>query len=343
MIQPDVSVSEAAQSTEGIPYADSKFRQQRVSACRPFLTPCGAAIIYSVFAVISLSVGLIYWFASDGLIEHIYRYDDQCDGKQNCSITIDIPNDMKGPIYIYYQLTNYYQNNFMYGSSKNWDQLKGKYFKKKSDLDSCNPIITRDGDGNFIEKVLVPCGSVPLSVFNDTFEILPQDGSSAEVPVSEHDISLTTYRKLYKPANEEYIKKGADLWLFESPFNESFGDLGQQNEHFINWMQISPFPKFRKLWGKTNSEIVLHKGKYIVNIENNYPVGSFKGTKSLIIAQVAWIGGKNNFFGIFFLAMSSFSFIAAIVFALLYWTNSLPLYKALARSGGTLEMTLLSA
>lgn len=311
------------------PHAKSKFKQQKVAACRPFLTPLSAAIIYGVFSVLSLAAGLLYFYQSDDIFELIMPYPEDCNG--TCTVEFDIQENRTGPFYIYYQIENLYQNNFLYGSSKNWDQLTGKEYSDESDLDSCMPILWANGGKNVTSDVLVPCGAVPMSVFNDTYTF---DAGFPEI--TDKGIALSTFKELFKqPAS---IYDNDVQWLKN---NEMFPG-GQTNERFINWVQIAPFRTFRKLWAKTAEDAELIAGrKYRVTLQNNYPVESFNGKKSLIISQVVWLGGKNRFFGVFFLSMCGISAMAAIIFLILYATKSLPLYKHLASSNGTLEMTLL--
>ena len=312
-----------------IPHADSKFKQQKIAACRPFLTPCSAAIIYAVFSAVSLIVGLIYFFESRGMYEQVIPYPENCG--QTCTATFTVPEDEKGPIFVYYQIENLYQNNFLYGSSKSWSQLTGGGYKKTSDLKSCAPMILADPNNEtYSGNILVPCGAVPNSVFNDTFTF------NSEFPeIFDKDISLKSFRELFKAPSDVY--KGDVQWLSEAMFPG-----GQTNERFINWVQIAPFKKFRKLWGKTAENSVLKAGEYSITIDNNFPVDSFDGKKSLVVAQVKWLGGKNDFFGIFFLVMCGISGTLSILFFVLYVTHALPLYRQGSRLGNTLEARLMA-
>ena len=312
-----------------IPHADSKFKQQRIAACRPFLTPCAAAIIYAVFSLVSLIVGLVYFLESKNIYEQIIPYPDDCPEK--CTVSLTVSTDISGPIYIYYQIEGLYQNNFLYGSSKSWSQLTGDGYKKEGDLDTCSPKILADpSNSTFSGNVLVPCGAVPNSVFNDTFTF------SAPFPeILDSDISLQSFRDLFKAPNSAYDN---DVhWLSETLFPGN-----QTNERFINWVQISPFSTFRKLWGKTTSDSVLRAGEYSINIANNYPVDSFDGKKSLIVAQVKWLGGKNHFFGVFFLVLCGISAVLAILFFVLYTTRALPLYRTISEFTSQIDARLIA-
>ena len=313
------------QSVVTAPSMDSRFKQQRVAACRPFLTPLSACFVYIGFFVISLIFGLTY-IVNSAPFEQVLDYTN-CSSLV-CTKTLSVEEDVTGPFYIYYQLTNFYQNNFMYSDSKNWDQLQGKEYDSKK-LKSCSPMISIND--SFPETAYVPCGTVPMSIFNDTFTLdIFENGT-----LSESDISFNEFRDLFKSPNKVYNE--SIMWMDETIFPGN-----QTNEHFVNWMQLAPFSKFRKLWGVFDEKATLKKGNHTITINNNYPVESFGGTKSLIISKTNWYGGKNNFFGIFFIVISLLSFLAALTFGILNLTKALPLQKALSRADGVLELTLIA-
>lgn len=100
----------------------------------------------------------------------------------------------------------------------------------------------------------------------------------------------------------------------------------QEDEHFQNWMRTAGLPTFSKLYGR-NDGSTLPAGQYRVQIFYSelpfmtfpwcwshslpdFPVQGYKGTKSLVISTVSWIGGKNPFLGWAYVA-------AAAVFVLL--------------------------
>ena len=51
----------------------------------------------------------------------------------------NVETEIKGPIYVYYQLDNFYQNHRRYVKSRDNEQLAGKYLKV-SEPDNCDPI-----------------------------------------------------------------------------------------------------------------------------------------------------------------------------------------------------------
>jgi len=94
---------------------------------------------------------------------------------------VNLPEDLEGPIFVFYTLSNFYQNHRRYYKSRNTKQLNGTW-QEFGSLWSCNPVI-RVGDlWDYQKKNLnnvtmpdnqtaVPCGLVAKSFFNDTFRI----------------------------------------------------------------------------------------------------------------------------------------------------------------------------
>lgn len=62
------------------------------------------------------------------------------------------------------------------------------------------------------------------------------------------------------------------------------------DEHFQNWMRTAGLPTFRKLYMRNDNQD-LSAGVYSIQINLNYPVLQFGGTKSVLISNVSWIGG----------------------------------------------------
>ncbi|MBA0808843.1 hypothetical protein Gohar_024550, partial [Gossypium harknessii] len=112
----------------------SKFTQQELPACKPILTP--------------------RW-----VVEIIDRYETACvpDGYKNDKVK----KRMKKPIYVYYQLDNFYQNHRRYVKSRSDSQLKEN--SSWDDVSSCKP------EDMSNDQPIVPCGLIAWSLFNDTY------------------------------------------------------------------------------------------------------------------------------------------------------------------------------
>jgi hypothetical protein len=83
--------------------------------------------------------------------------------RMQCRLKFELPADFKHPVFVYYKLTNYYQNHRRYVQSLNADQLKGKAVSASAlRSSSCKPLDVL-GD-----KPIYPCGLIANSVFNGT-------------------------------------------------------------------------------------------------------------------------------------------------------------------------------
>ncbi|KAL7008938.1 alkylphosphocholine resistance protein lem3 [Cystobasidiomycetes sp. EMM_F5] len=83
-----------------------------------------------------------------------------------CTLRFTVPKTLDSSVFMYYKLTNYFQNHRRYVKSYNSDQLKG-VAKSASDLNSdglCKPL-----DQNAQGQPIYPCGLIANSVFNGNF------------------------------------------------------------------------------------------------------------------------------------------------------------------------------
>ncbi|KAJ6959795.1 ALA-interacting subunit 1-like [Populus alba x Populus x berolinensis] len=104
----------------------SRFTQQELPACKPILTPGWVITSFIVVGVVFIPIGLASLYASEHVVEIVERYDKDCippDYRNNslhyiqtseinktCTMTINVPKHMKSPVFIYYELDNFYQN-----------------------------------------------------------------------------------------------------------------------------------------------------------------------------------------------------------------------------------------
>lgn len=105
-------------------------------------------LTFLAFSFLFLATGIVLYVLSDQITEITKRYDNatDCDGKATCRINLiddnagETSGDIKAPIYVYYQLENFYQNHRRYVKSRDNEQLYGTY-KTPEDLSSCDPIV----------------------------------------------------------------------------------------------------------------------------------------------------------------------------------------------------------
>ena len=166
---------------------DSKFKQQKLPAWRPTPSYKSTMITFTIFGIVFLGLGILLSVMSDQIREEIVKnYDDgdECKSKlyQNCTIIRDIKEKIVAPVYVYYQLDNFYQNHRRYVKSRSFKQLQGSYIEADQ-LAECDPIktikdlqpqITKFANGTEFSSIdyarpAVPCGLVAKSLFNDTY------------------------------------------------------------------------------------------------------------------------------------------------------------------------------
>jgi hypothetical protein len=255
--------------------------------------------------------------------------------QSRCVIQFDVPADLEASILLYYKLTNFYQNHRRYVNSLDADQLKGKH-RTASDLKNgnCKPVAV-EGD-----QVIYPCGLIANSMFNDTFSSLtllnPAAGASSEYVMSENGIAWPGEAKKYVDQPDYSLSEIVPPPNWRARYPDGYTESNpppnlKENEHFQNWMRTAGLPTFTKLYSRNDQDTLL-KGRYQIVVDMNFPVKSYKGTKSVVISTVSWIGGKNPFLGWAYVA-------AAAVFVLLAVLGTI---RHLVRPRRLGDMSLLS-
>jgi len=217
------------------------------------------------------------------------RYDEKCSATGQCQpIEITVSKTMKPPIYMYYQLTNYYQNHRRYVKSRSDQQLDGSVPGFAAVID-CEPLRNAPGikgkDGLYF-----PCGLVANSWFNDTIELYDTDGTTPLTNKSSNGKGIAW------PSDKQKFKSCPTCPGQPPPSIPDWNYTDIEDESFIVWMRTAGLPKFRKLHRIIHVPLPGPK-TYYLNISNHYPVHSFGGTKSVILSTTTWLGGKNPFLG----------------------------------------------
>jgi hypothetical protein len=88
-----------------------------------------------------------------------------------------------------------------------------------------------------------------------------------------------------------------------------------EDEELVVWMKTSMDSDFWKL--HRILENGLKKGNYQLNINLNYPVAGFKGTKGVVLTNATPFGGKRSALAAVYLAVGSFSLLFSIIAFLL--------------------------
>ncbi|KAF8589931.1 Lem3/Cdc50 [Ramaria rubella] len=330
--------------------ANTAFKQQRLKAWQPILTPKTVLPILFIIGILFAPIGGVLIWGS-GKVSQITLPYTGCENQGStfsdlpnpsfdlrssdsgqptgtplwtydnatklCTIQFDLPADFQKPVFIYYKLTNFFQNHRRYVQSLDTNQLKGQAVSTSTlNGGSCKPLDTLNG------KAIYPCGLIANSQFNDSIQnpinLNPAGGGSS----TTYNFSSTGIA--WPGEAKKYVSKpGYDLsdivpppnWMVRFPngyTNDTPPPDLRADEHFQNWMRTAGLPTFSKLWGRNDTQD-MSKGKYNISIELNFPVSEFGGTKSLVISTVSWSGGKNAFLGWAYVGASALFVLLAIV------------------------------
>lgn len=303
-----------------------RFTQQNLPSCKPSLTPGLVITTFLLIGIIFIPVGIICLHASNTVVEIVDRYDVDCIPdvyrsnrvayikddtiSKNCTRTIRVQNHMKAPIYVYYELDNFYQNHRRYVKSKSVKQLLYGLEHKK--ISSCQPEEYSNG------VPIVPCGLIAWSLFNDTYTFVRE---TVEMKVNRKNIAWQSDRD-HKYGKHVYPFNFQNGTLIGGGTLDPSIPLSDQ-EDLIVWMRVAALPKFRKLYGIIEEDLVAEE-LITVNLANNYNTYSFGGKKKLVLTTTNWLGGKNNFLGVSYIASGCLSIFTAILFALFHVKNPRP-------------------
>ncbi|CAN8075197.1 unnamed protein product [Agarophyton chilense] len=296
-------IAEAVEEDER-PIRCAKFRQQELWAWRPVWTPRVVFIMYFIVAAVFLPLGAIMFIQSSRMESTSrFRYDNrgECNIGPNstkevegtCTVGFNITREVKAPAYFYYGLVNFYQNARTYVTSRSDEQLRGA---NNPDTGTCEPLEKAPGSN----EVLVPCGLVADSQFNDTFKMCFDPNCEREVQWDSSGIAWEVDRESRFLGN-----------------NESYSD--EQNERirsedFMVWMRLAAYRNWKKLHRIIRTD--LEPGTYFVQINSRFPVSSFEGEKFFFISETTWFGGPNRAISIAYIAVGGVALVLAIAILL---------------------------
>ena len=183
---------------------DTPLTQQRLPSWQPIMTPRVARASFAALGVPLLALGVaLFVSSSEDAVELSVTYDgagaaasaaachiSRANAGATCALTFEIEQDMAGEVYVYFALSNFYQNHRTYVNSYDQDQLMGDVISA-GDASACWPL-KRNGS-----RVLSPCGLIANTLFSDTFAV------ASGQTMRETDIAWASdvHKKYFQPSN----------------------------------------------------------------------------------------------------------------------------------------------
>ncbi|KAJ7341669.1 hypothetical protein JRQ81_006119 [Phrynocephalus forsythii] len=323
---------------------NTAFKQQRLPAWQPILTAGTVLPAFFVIGLIFIPIGIGIFVTSNNIREYEIDYtgiepNSPCHKCLNvsrsnischCTIKFTLDQPFESNVFMYYGLSNFYQNHRRYVKSRDDSQLNGDNTSLFNPSKECEPYRTND------DKPIAPCGAIANSMFNDTLSLFFIDNNQSKpisIPLKKKGIAWWTdknvkFRNPVGPTdNLTALFQGTEKpinWLNpvykldpNDPDNNGF-----INEDFIVWMRTAALPTFRKLYRlierTDNLRPTLPAGNYSLEIAYNYPVHSFDGRKRMILSTISWMGGKNPFLGIAYITVGSICFFLGVVLLIIH-------------------------
>lgn len=324
---------------------NTAFKQQRLPAWQPILTAGTVLPAFFIIGLIFIPVGIGLYVTSNNIKELEIDYTGseetspcyECaksftwNSTTSCLCTVNFTLDQpfESNVYMYYGLSNFYQNHRRYVKSRDDSQLNGVQASLTEPSKECEPYRVDPET----RQPIAPCGAIANSLFNDTLELYytESNGTTTAVPLAKKGIAWYTDKhvKFRNPGNEKdnmtvRFKGTAKPLNWMKPVYE-LDPLDPENNGFINedfivWMRTAALPTFRKLYRIIHKKpgTTLPSGKYSLKITYNYPVLSFDGRKRMILSTISWMGGKNPFLGIAYITVGSICFSLGIILLIIH-------------------------
>jgi hypothetical protein len=254
----------------------------------------------------------------------------------------EIPESMGPPVFMYYRLTNFYQNHRRYVQSLSLDQLKGTAVSNSTIKSStCSPLAIDDKT----QKAIYPCGLIANSIFNDSIsepKLVSGDSSSSGVTynMTKKGIAWSSDKDLYKQSKyDQHAVVPPPNWADYDYAKDGLPAL-HEDEDFMVWMRTAGLPSFSKL-SRRNDDTAMEKGTYQLSIKDRmlsrrellkvrstlrndvltileFNVTEYSGTKAILISTRTVMGGKNPFMGIAYVVVGGVCVLLGALFTIAY-------------------------
>uniref|UniRef100_A0A3B0N1B6 LEM3 (Ligand-effect modulator 3) family / CDC50 family, putative n=1 Tax=Theileria annulata TaxID=5874 RepID=A0A3B0N1B6_THEAN len=285
-------------------------------------------------------------------------------GSEDCNLNKNEKLINFDEIYVYYKLFNYpFHFSSVYKLLSKM-QISGKISRNHGDLQYCNTYTKILING--VNRILNPCGSHLVNVYNDQFKffssVSDKDNKKVikeeEIELNESSEALTNNQEFAFVKNvskEDKLNFNDYYWLDDAleysndykvglnknydlingwnkgnkiskQLNTEKSGSGVRNGHFIQWLTPPPFPTFTKLYGILKGPLEL---PLKLQFNNNYDVTLYGGKKFIILKASRFNMGHLITFRILFSIFTVLSLIFALIMLLYKPKNMYSIFNLL--------------
>jgi len=329
----------------------TEWSQLRLWAWKPILDETYVIVILFALTALFIPIALYIRHENNRVVMVRGTYHDEAGcrlSKDNlegrCTITLNITDDMKAPIYFYYELRNFFQAHKSYAKSrlspgKSGTQPDLSVLEGMSDC--AEGLHSGDPENNFAPdttKALNPCGLIAKSFFNDQFNpTVVRKGTRIQLcPTCNKDSGATERwreddnwddREIALPIDRIQITGDTTLKSAESNVTTKRGNSDGiklprlDDQEMLVWMRQAMSQNFLKLH-RVISKTNFQKGDLVeLEVVSRFPVYQFNGQKGVVFSTMSGLGGQNMFLWIEFLVTGMLSGLSGIVFLYIFYSH----------------------
>merc|ERR1712008_148537 len=215
---------------------------------------------------------------------------DEVTRAHECNHTtchVKIPRKMTPPLLVYYGVGPFYQNIVSYLKSEVSQELMGKYVAQATREAKCRDKESRERDG----KQMVPCGTKAATLFNDTLELVDQNGN--QINITKTGIAWESDVKRYNNP-PDYPNRPNTTWLYQQHPGIVSNQTGVKSEAFASWMRPAALGRVWNHYGWVEQEF---NGGDTISFKINSSFNANESSKFFAITERNIFGGRHNRFG----------------------------------------------
>ncbi|ETW56382.1 hypothetical protein PFUGPA_01557 [Plasmodium falciparum Palo Alto/Uganda] len=253
------------------------FKQQELKNFKNFHYLYKWKIAVSILLILSITfflIGSYIYYESLNVIEININYNTGDDYK-----IINIPKDMKKPVYVYYKISNFYINFKTFLSDESHSLVNEKKYLKPEEAN----------------KKIFPCGLVSAAIFNDKIAL---SKNSVNYDIDKfpilHYFDFLTYMKKHKQFTNYKI------WI------NTF------SPEYKNWFHSPMTSSFIKPYGVINEDLEAGDDYKLTFLQNVWPADEWNAKKSFQLVSLRSIGNSSFKLAYAFFLLSLLYFIMII-------------------------------